>query len=202
MQFKNLLIPCLALAQAHCLVHAADAPLLPEDQLYISPERMEQWNDWRFGLFIHWGPWSQREVGYIWKMVNEEEEAVGRKSFDLWETFNPTQFDPKKWAKAAKDAGMKYVVFVTKHHDGVNNYDTQLSDYKVTNPIVPYSKNKNADLTKAVIEAFRAEGLAIGLYFSHIDWRHPDGKYFSRSAWEYDPSRIDSDPDSWNGFAE
>ncbi len=170
--------------------------------LYVKPERLEEWNDWRFGLFIHWGPWSQREVGYIWKMTMEEDRVEGEKSFDLWKTFNPTEFDPRKWAKAAKDAGMKYVVFVVKHHDGVNNYDTALSDYKTTNPMVPYHADPKADLTKAVIEAFRAEGLAIGLYFSHIDWHHPDGKYFSRSHWDYDESRIESDPTSWERFAK
>ena len=173
-----------------------------ESELYVNPERLEEWNDWRFGLFIHWGPWAQREVGYIWKMVNEESKEEGSKSFDLWETFNPTEFNPTKWAKAAKAAGMKYVVFVVKHHDGVNNYDTQLSDFKTTNPIVPYHTNANADLTKAIVEAFRAEGLAVGLYYSHIDWHHPDGKYFARDHWEYDESRIDSDPESWHRFAE
>ena len=173
-----------------------------EPDLYVEPARLEEWNDWRFGLFIHWGPWSQREVGYIWKMVNEESKEVGSRSFDLWETFNPTEFDPAKWARAAKDAGMKYVVFVVKHHDGVNNYDTQLSDFKTTNPIVPYASNPNADLTEAIVDAFRAEGLAIGLYYSHIDWHHPDGKYFSRDHWDYDISRIDSDPESWSRFAE
>ena len=187
-----------------CLAAAftVSATTKEEPDLYVNPERLEEWNDWRFGLFIHWGPWAQREVGYIWKMVNEESPEVGSKSFDLWETFNPTEFDPAKWAKAAKAAGMKYVVFVVKHHDGVNNYDTQLSDFKTTNPTVPYHTNPNADLTKAIVDAFRAEGLAVGLYYSHIDWHHPDGKYFSRDHWDYDASRIDSDPESWSRFAE
>lgn len=195
----------IALAAA-CLLPflkaTAESKILAEDQLFVSQESLEKWNDLRFGMFIHWGPWSQREVGYIWKMVNEEDQETGSKSFDLWETFNPTKFDPEKWAKTAKDAGMKYVVFVVKHHDGVNNYDTQTTDYKVTNPIVPYSKNKNADLTKAIVDAFRAEGIAIGLYYSHIDWHHPDGKFFSRDGWEYDESKIDSDPEAWRRFVE
>ncbi len=172
----------------------------PNSDLHISPERMEEWNDWRFGLFIHWGPWSQREVGYIWKMVNEENKEVGSRSFDLYKTFNPVNFNPSKWAKAAKAAGMKYVVFVVKHHDGVNNYDTQLSNLKTTAPEVPYHANPNADLTRAIVDAFRAEGLAIGLYYSHIDWHHPDGRYFSRDYWDYDPGRIESDPESWERF--
>ena len=172
------------------------------DNLYIDPVRMEEWNDWRFGMFIHWGAWSQTEIGYIWKMVNEEPREIGETRFELYKTFNPTNFDPKKWARAAKDAGMKYVVFVTKHHDGFNNYDTQLSELKSTNPLVPYSSDSKADLTKAVIDAFRAEGLAIGLYYSHIDWHHKDGRYFSRDYWDYDPDRIESDPESWRRFIE
>ena len=201
--FKKLSFTVLFLALIAIRADCAKPSLaeLESRDLYVQTSRLEEWNDWRFGLFIHWGPWSQREVGYIWKMVNEETPEVGSKSFDLWKTFNPTEFDPAKWAKAARAAGMKYVVFVVKHHDGVNNYDTAYSDYKTTNPIVPYHTDPKADLTKAVIEAFRAEGLAIGLYYSHIDWHHPDGKYFSRDHWDYDISRVDSDPESWNRFA-
>lgn len=173
-----------------------------EEDLYVMPERMEEWNDWRFGMFIHWGAWSQTEIGYIWKMVNEEPREIGETRFDLYKTFNPSEFDPKKWARAAKEAGMKYVVFVTKHHDGFNNYDTQLSDLKSTNPEVPYSSDPKADLTKAVVDAFRAEGLAIGLYYSHIDWYHEAARYFSRDYWDFDPSRIDSDPESWKRYVD
>lgn len=202
--FKRLSLLAVLLGCAVALEVRAEATIaeLESKDLYVQPERLAEWNDWRFGMFIHWGPWAQREVGYIWKMVNEESPEVGSKSFDLWETFNPTAFDPAKWARAAKAAGMKYVVFVVKHHDGVNNYDTAYSDYKTTNPIVPYHQDPKADLTKAVVDAFRAEGLAVGLYYSHIDWHHPDGKYFSRSHWDYDPSRIDTDPESWHRFAE
>ena len=174
----------------------------PDPNLYVSPARMKEWNDWRFGMFIHWGPWSQTEIGYIWKIVREDPPGVREQRFDLWRTFNPTKFDPKKWARAAKNAGMKYVVFVTKHHDGFNNYDTALSDYKITAPGSPFAKNPNADLTRAVVEAFRAEGLAIGFYYSHIDWHHPDGKYFSTNHWNYDKERIDRDPASWRRFAD
>ena len=93
------------LALGVCASIFGTALMLPaesEPDLYVDPARLEEWNDWRFGLFIYWAPWSQREVGYIWKMVNEESPEVGSKSFDLWETFNPTEFDPAKWAKAPK----------------------------------------------------------------------------------------------------
>lgn len=187
-----------SLGLAAAAVSAAPA----EPDLHIRPERMAEWNAWRFGLFIHWGPWSQTGIGYIWKIVREDQPDVREQRFELWRTFNPTRFDPKKWARAAKDAGMKYVVFVVKHHDGFNNYDTALSDFKITNPASTFARNPNADLTRAVVDAFRAEGLAIGLYYSHIDWHHPDGRFFSHGHWDYDRGRIDRDPASWRRFAD
>ena len=173
-----------------------------ESDLFVSPERMEEWNDWRFGLFIHWGPWSQTEIGYIWHIVNDDPPGVREKRFELYKTFNPVNFDPQKWARAAKYAGMKYVVFVVKHHDGLNNYDTALSDFKITSPEVPYHKDPKADIGGAIIEAFRAEGMAVGFYYSHIDWHHPDGKFFSRNHWDYNPAMVDKDPESWKRFVE
>jgi len=173
-----------------------------EKPLLAKPERIQWWKDLKFGLFIHWGPWSQTKIGYIWQITRNDPPGVREKRFDLYKTFNPVKFDPKKWAKVAKKAGMKYVVFVVKHHDGFNNYDTQLSDYKITNPECPFHSNPKADLTKAVIEAFRAEGFAIGLYFSHIDWHHPEGKLFSTSHWEYNPKLIDKEPEKWERFYE
>lgn len=200
--FKTLFFAALGLVTAMSGLAASATAASGSMDLRVKPERLAEWNDWRFGLFIHWGPWSQTEVGYIWKMVLEDPPGVRERRFDLWKTFNPTQFDPKKWARAAKDAGMKYVVFIAKHHDGFNNYDTKLSGYKVTAPECPFSKAPNADLTRAVLDAFRDEGLAVGLYYSHIDWHHPDGKYFSRGHWDYDPGRIERDPASWERFAD
>lgn len=170
--------------------------------LAASPERMAEWNDWRFGLFVHWGPWSQSANGSIWRIVGDFPPDQRARQFDYWKTFNPEKFDPAAWAKAAKAAGMRYVVFVVKHHDGFNLYDTALSDYKITSPKSPYAKNPKADITRAVVDAFRAEGLAIGIYFSHIDWHHPDGRYFSYKHWDYEASRIASDPASWRRFAD
>ena len=178
---------------------SADEPDRPD--LFVNPASMEQWNDWRFGMFIHWGPWSQTGVGYIWKMVFEDTPAERRDRFTLYRTFNPTNFAPERWARAAKEAGMKYVVFVVKHHDGFNNYDTSLSDFKVTSPASPWSAQPQPDITRAVIDAFRAEGLAIGLYYSHIDWHHPDGRSFSVRHPDYDIQRVDGDPASWERFA-
>ncbi|MHC4115169.1 MAG: alpha-L-fucosidase [Planctomycetota bacterium] len=170
--------------------------------MYASKERMAEWNEWKFGMFIHWGAWSQSQIGYIWHITNEETPAERQKSFGLYKTFNPVRFDAKKWARAAKEAGMKYVVFVTKHHDGFCNFDTKYTPLKVTNPDCPWSRSTRPDITREVAEAFRAEGIAVGFYFSHIDWHHEDGKYFSRSHWDYNESLIDTDPGRWKRFVE
>jgi len=170
--------------------------------MHASKERMEWWNDRKFGLFIHWGPWSQTEIGAIWQITRKDAPDVREKRFDLYKTFNPVKFNPDKWARLAKRAGMRYVVFVTKHHDGFSNFDTKATDFSIMNPGCPYSNSAQPDLTRQIVDAFRKQGLAIGLYFSHIDWHHPDGKYFSKSHWDYDESLIEKEPDRWARFVE
>ncbi len=171
-------------------------------------ERMEEFNDWKFGLFLHWGPWSQSGIGPIWrgrkkgpdKVIENNTEQV-QKHLDLNKTFDPVKFDPAKWARLAKKAGMKYVVFTTKHHDGFCNFDTKQTHYRVTDPDCPYSTNPNADITKHLTDAFRKEGLAIGYYFSHPDQHHADGDWWWRHLY-YDPDFVDKFPNRWKTFAE
>jgi alpha-L-fucosidase len=119
----------------------------------------------RFGMFIHWGVYSM--IG-----INEwcrRGERITEEDYQfLVDNFNPDLFNPGEWARAAKNAGMKYVVFTTKHHDGLCMWDTQFTDYKVTNAAC------RRDILKEVVAAFRAEGLRIGLYYSISDWHHPD----------------------------
>lgn len=119
----------------------------------------------RFGMFIHWGLYSM-PARHEWirnfeKITNEDYQVY----FDL---FNPDLFNPREWARAAADAGMKYFVITTKHHEGFCLWDTQFTDYKVTNTTV------GRDLLREVVEAFRAEGLRVGFYYSLLDWHHPD----------------------------
>lgn len=115
-------------------------------------------------------------------MVLEESEAVGSERFELYKSFDPPEFDPSRWARAARDAGIRYLVFVAKHHDEFSNYDTELSEFNATSVLVPFHDNPRSDLTRAVVEAFRAEGIAIGLYYSHIDWHHPEGRISTLAA--------------------
>ncbi len=123
--------------------------------------------DWftnaRFGLFIHWGLYAIPACGE-WTYARNK-WAPGEYE-NLINKFNPVEYDPAYWAKLAKAAGMKYVVFTTRHHDGFCMFDSKYTDYKITN--TPYGK----DVTGMLVEAFRAEGLRIGFYHSLPDWTH------------------------------
>ncbi len=143
-------------------------------------EKIDQWQDMKFGLLMHWGPYSQWGIVESWSICAEDEDWCRRKNPDYDEykkqyealklSFNPIGFNPEKWAAAAKDAGMKYVVFTTKHHDGFSMFDTKLTDYKITDSACPFSVNPRANVTKEIFNAFRAEGLWTGAYFSKPDW--------------------------------
>lgn len=108
-------------------------------------------------------------------------EAYKKWYFDLNKQFNPVKFDPTIWANYAKKAGMQYVVFTAKHHDGFALFDTKQSEYKVTNAAVPFSSNPKANIVKEVFSAFRNEGFMIGAYFSKPDW-HSEYYWWPRYA--------------------
>ena len=119
----------------------------------------------RFGLFIHWGLYAIPARGEWVRSIEQISNEAYQPYFD---EFNPGNFDPKRWAKIAKNAGMKYAVLTAKHHDGFCLFDSQLTDYKSTN--TPAGR----DFVREYVDAFRAEGLKVGLYYSLIDWHHPD----------------------------
>lgn len=119
----------------------------------------------RFGMFIHFGLYSTA-ARHEWFMTYEQIHPNDYRKY--FERFNPDLLDAKKWARHAKEAGMKYVVFTTKHHDGFALWDSKLTEFKVTNTPV------KRDLLGEIVDAFRAEGLKIGLYHSLIDWTHPE----------------------------
>ncbi len=128
-------------------------------------ERLKWWTEARFGMFIHWGLYSMAARHEWVKRFEQMSDERYQIYFDL---FNPDLFEPKEWAATARKAGMKYFVITTKHHEGFCLWDTKFTDYKVTN--TPYGK----DLIKPMVEAFRAEGLRVGFYYSLLDWHHPD----------------------------
>lgn len=160
-------------------VHAYDQKYYPEtDPLVL--EKLEQWQDLKFGLLMHWGPYSQWGIVESWSICSEDEPWCQRKMDDYDEykreyenlkaTFNPIYFNPAKWASAAKNAGMKYVVFTTKHHDGFCMFDSKYTDYKITDEDCPFFSSPRANITKEIFNAFREEGFWVGAYFSKPDW--------------------------------
>ena len=111
--------------------------------------------------------WNKRPPGKSYIDYKKEYEM-------LPQYFNPVRFQPDKWATAAKDAGMKYMVFITKHHDGFCMFDSKYTGYKITGLSVPFHTNPKANIVKEVFQSFRNEGFSIGAYFSKPDWHHPD----------------------------
>jgi alpha-L-fucosidase len=157
------LIPLFASAQA---APASDPSTQPIPQW---------WSDARFGMFIHWGPVSIKGTEIGWSRDGERPGLKAGKGevpvevYDnLYKEFNPVEFDAKAWVKLAQDAGMKYMVFTTKHHDGFCEFDSKYTDYKITNS--PFKRDIVAELTAACHEA----GMPIGYYYSPPDWHHPD----------------------------
>ena len=204
-----LLVTIEGNAQQH---NFSDKYVVPDDPLV--QQKLAHWQDIKFGLLMHWGTYSEWGIVESWSICPEDEGWTQRRGpyagnyFDyvkayenLQTTFNPTKFDPQKWAAAAKDAGMKYVVFTTKHHDGFCMFDTKQTDYKITSPKTPFSSNPKANITKEIFNAFRKDGFMIGAYFSKPDWHCPYywWPYFppkDRNV-NYDPQKH---PDKWNEF--
>ncbi|MBN1821250.1 MAG: alpha-L-fucosidase [Prolixibacteraceae bacterium] len=187
----------------------------PKDKLVL--EKLEEWQDMKFGLLMHWGAYSQWGIVESWSLCPEDYGWCVRKKGSSPEnyfeykkeyenlklTFNPVGFEPENWAKAAKNAGMKYVVFTTKHHDGFCMFDSKYTDYKITSPGCPFSVNPRANVAKDIFDGFRAEGLWAGAYFSKPDWHSEfywDPKFppLDRNV-NYDPAEH---PDKWEKFVE
>lgn len=161
---------------------AAPQPVPASD---AAPETTEQrenrlawWREARFGMFIHWGPVSLKGTEIGWSRAGERRgyrwsqgTGVPAEVYDnLYREFNPVQFDARAWVALARAAGMKYLVFTSRHHDGFSMFDTQAGDYKLTSPLSPFRR----DVVRELAGACQAAGLKFGLYYSQPDWRHPD----------------------------
>lgn len=204
----SLLLICMQPAHA-------DSPgaYVPETDKAVL-RKLDQWQDWKFGFMVHWGPYSQWGIVESWSICSEDVDWCKRpddisyvdyvkKYEQLPTTFNPVKFDPDAWAKVARDAGTKYVVFTTKHHDGFSMFDTAQSDYRITAPNVPFHGNSRANISKEVFNAFRKQGFGIGAYFSKPDW-HNDDYWWPRFATpnrhvNYDPRKH---PERWKKFVD
>ena len=187
----------------------------PDSNVLIQ-QRLEDWQDLKFGLLLHWGTYSQWGIVESWSICPEDLSwATGCRKPGISEiyseyvtayenlqtTFNPVKFNPEKWSEAAKQAGMKYVVFTTKHHDGFCMFDSDYTDYKITDSLTPYSSNPRSNITKELFSAFRKDNFWIGAYFSKPDW-HSDYYW-----WKHFPTvdrncnySTQKHPEQWNKF--
>ena len=189
---------------------------IPESDPIIL-QRIGEWQDLKFGFMMHWGIYAQWGIVESWSICNEswiERDQLGangpikgrgganyedykRAYWALNKNFNPKHFNPESWAAAAKGAGMKYVVFTTKHHDGFCMFDSRYTDY------TSLHSPAKTDFTRGVVEAFRAAGFWTGLYFSKPDWHCDD--YWAHE-WAT-PDRnvnysIADHPDRWKKYQE
>jgi alpha-L-fucosidase len=139
--------------------------MTPAPQFAPTPARLDWWLDGRFGVSYHWGLYSGMARGEWVRSAERLSVEAYQPAFDR---FAADRFDPRQWAKAARGAGATYAILTTKHHDGFCLFDSALTQYKATN--TPAQR----DLVREYVDAFRAEGLRVGLYYSLIDWHHPD----------------------------
>ncbi len=136
--------------------------------------RLDWWRQARLGLFIHWGPVSLIGTELSWSRAGPRPGTGGTGTvpvevYDhLYQRFNPTQFDAREWVDLARRAGMQYLVFTTKHHDGFCMFDSGLTEYKITR--TPFGR----DVVKELAEACHQAGLRLGFYYSQPDWHHRD----------------------------
>ena len=153
----------------------------------VEHDRTEWYRQAKFGMFIHWGPYSQASVEASWPIMVSKPGGISESDYRaLAGTFNPARFDPHAWVDLARHAGQKYMVFTTKHHDGFCMFDSSYTDYKVTK--TPYGKDIVAQLAHACHE----DEMPIGFYYSPPDMHHPGFRDTSKPAcenWHGEPER-------------
>ena len=185
--FLLLFTTCLFLFSVTSVAKAQQTPTPPSSG-DSDAQRTAWFRQAKFGMFIHWGPYSLASVEASWPIMRPsphwnitEAEYVA-----LYQRFNPMQFDPQGWVRLASDAGMRYMVFTTKHHDGFCMFDTALTDYKITK--TPYERDVTAMLAKAAHDA----QMPLGFYYSCPDMHHPgyrDTTKLASTNWRGEPTR-------------
>lgn len=190
---------------------------------YIPPRepeltgQLEWFRDQKLALMVHWGAYSQLGICESWPVSDgdafwsrkgigweEDPDAFRGQYFGLNKTFNPLRFEPDQWADFAKQAGFKYLIFTTKHHDGFCMFDTKQTGYKITGEDCPFHTHRYADIAKHLFDAFRYRGMGIAAYFSKPDWHCP--WYWAPNqkrpvAFDRNPTYdIQAHPDLWREF--
>lgn len=156
---------------------SADGYVWPTDQAVL--DKLDKWQDKKFGVLFHWGLYSVPGIVESWSICSEDVDWIGRNVnlpydeykkwyFNLKDSLNPVDFNPEQWADIMDRAGMKYMVFTTKHHDGFCTFDSKLTDFTVAKG--PFASNPRKNVAKEVFNAFRDKDFMIGCYFSKPDW--------------------------------
>ena len=171
-------------------------------------EKLQNWMDLKFGVIFHWGIYSQPGITESWNLCNEDwvpkDTTLSYHEYKEWywnlaDQFNPTNFNPQQWVDVTKEAGMKYMIFTTKHHDGFCMYNTKYTDYSITKHA--FANNPKSDVWKYVQEAFRNNGFMTGAYFSKPDWH---SQYFWWNVYatkdRYPSYNIEKYPWRWEQF--
>lgn len=200
--------------QEHGYVHKTSTEYeWPTDPAVL--EKLEKWQDLKFGIMFHWGIYSVKGISESWALCSEERFCPRRKKilpgatyceFKKWywgqaDSLNPTKFEPAQWANLMEEAGCKYLIFTTKHHDGFCMFDSKYTDYTIAQG--PYKDGKYSNVAYHLFDAFRRKGFMIGAYFSKPDWHCEDYWDPTRST----PTRnvnydIQKYPEMWNNYRQ
>lgn len=170
--------------------------------------KLKHWQDQKFGVLMHWGLYSVPGIVESWSICSEDWIVRERKPTyeedKAWywsqkDSLNPVNFDPSKWADVMKKAGMKYMIFTTKHHDGFCMFDTKYTDFSIAHG--PFGKDPRHNIAKEVFTAYRNKGFMIGCYFSKPDWH---SKWFWNPYYATPNRRINykkqQHPDWWQNY--
>ena len=183
---------------------------------YVWPEspqvmqKLKHWQDQKFGVLMHWGLYSQAGIVESWSICSED--WIRRERYNNYEqdkqwywslkdTLNPVKFNPDLWADVMKKAGMKYMIFTTKHHDGFCMFDSKYTDFSIAHG--PFANNPRKNVAKEVFDAYRKKDFMIGCYFSKPDW-HSEwfwNPYYAtpRRGINYKPEQH---PDWWRNYVK
>ena len=212
-------IACLAISpnlhaqNVHGFVHkqsSANGYIWPTDTAIL--KNLDRWQDQKFGVLFHWGLYSVPGICESWPICSEDEEWIPRdktmsyEEYKKWywglcEQFNPQKFDPAQWAEVMEDAGMKYMVFTAKHHDGFCMFDSKYTDFSIAHHA--FKNHPKRNVAYYVFDAFRKKDFMIGCYFSKPDWHCPWfwNPYFA-SATRHINYKKEKHPDWWKNYQD
>ncbi len=181
--FQRIVVAVLLLCSTFTPYQRGYAEDDPEKGSLNHPDRLEWFRDQGFGLFVHWSVDSQLGVVISHSLVGASPEYTDRFFQELPKSFDPYAFRPLDWARLAHLAGVRYMMFTTKHHSGFAMFDTETTPFNIMN--TPFHR----DVTKEVFDAFRSEGIATGVYYSPDDfwWLHQHGKLIRRAVPDVQP---------------